>query len=97
MKTPSTSTPETKSAPHHYWRRTKRLTTALLLCWGLLSFFSLFFARELSEWHFFSWPLSFYLAAQGLTLSYVLILAIYSIGMRWIQRPRQDDKNDKDE
>jgi len=94
MKTPPATEHATLRAPSNYWRRTKRLTTVLLLCWGALSFLSLFFARELSDWHFFDWPLSFYLAAQGLTLSYVLILAIYSVGMRWVQRSRQDDKDE---
>lgn len=69
-----------------YWRRTKRLTAVLLASWGLLSFGILFFARELSGLSFFGWPFSFYMAAQGLTLIYVLILAIYSLGMRRILR-----------
>ena len=67
-----------------YWRQTKRLTSVLLVIWFSLIFCSLFFARELSTMYFFSWPLSFYMAAQGLTLSFVLILSIYSLGMRWI-------------
>jgi putative solute:sodium symporter small subunit len=50
----------------------------LLLCWLLLSFGILFFARELGGLRFFGWSFSFYMAAQGLTLMYVLILAIFS-------------------
>ena len=69
-----------------YWRYTKRLTATLLICWAGLCFFILFFARELSTWNFFGWPFSFYMAAQGLTLSFVLILAVYSLGMRSISR-----------
>ena len=69
-----------------YWRDTKRLSSALLICWGLLTFGFLFFARELANVQFFGWPLSFYMAAQGLTISYVVILAVYSFGMHWIQR-----------
>ncbi|MCH8619611.1 DUF4212 domain-containing protein [Undibacterium sp. TS12] len=69
-----------------YWRHTRRLTVGLLSCWALLCFCVLFFARELSGWTFFGWPFSFYMAAQGLTLSFVLIIAIYSLGMRWIGR-----------
>jgi len=72
-----------------YWRYTKRLTAGLLLCWGLSGFGCLFFARELSTLQLFGWPLSFYLAAQGLTLSYVLILAAYSAGMHWISRTQR--------
>jgi len=76
--------------PPHYWRSTKRLTSTLLLFWFILTFGSLFFARELSTLHFFSWPLSFYMAAQGLTLSFVLILAVYSLGMHWISRSKKE-------
>ena len=74
------------AAPPHYWRRTKRLTSILLLCWLGLTFGCLFFARELADITCFGWPLSFYMAAQGLTLSYVLLLAVYSLGMHWITR-----------
>jgi len=76
----------TASVSKHYWRHTRRLTTALLACWGALCFGVLFFARELSALTFFGWPFSFYMAAQGLTLSFVMILAIYSLGMHWIGR-----------
>ncbi|MFZ6846906.1 DUF4212 domain-containing protein [Undibacterium sp. RuRC25W] len=85
----TTTTPE----KHHYWRNTKRLTSVLLIVWFSLTFVSLFFARELSSMHFFSWPLSFYMAAQGLTLSFVSILAIYSLGMRWISRTKSKGEN----
>ena len=72
------------SGPGPYWRYTKRLTSCLLLIWALLSFIVLFFARELSNISFFGWPFSFYMAAQGLTLSFVILLATYSLGMAWI-------------
>ncbi|MFZ6745240.1 DUF4212 domain-containing protein [Undibacterium sp. JH2W] len=74
-----------------YWRQTKRLTMTLLCCWGLLCFGVLFFARELSALTFFGWPFSFYMAAQGLTLSFVIILAIYSLGMHWISRRQTEN------
>jgi putative solute:sodium symporter small subunit len=52
---------------------------SLLLSWMLLSFGILFFARELNSVKFFGWSFSFYMAAQGLTLVYVVILAIFSL------------------
>lgn len=73
-----------------YWRHTRRLTVCLLCIWLLLGFSILFFARELSGWIFFGWPFSFYMAAQGLTLSFVLILAIYSLCMHWIGRKQTE-------
>lgn len=64
--------------PSTYWRQTRRLTMSLLLSWLLLSFGILFFARELNALRVFGWSFSFYMAAQGLTLMYVLLLAIFS-------------------
>jgi putative solute:sodium symporter small subunit len=65
-----------------YWRRVQRLTTGLLLAWFGVSFGFLFYARELSAITLFGWPVSFYMAAQGLTLFYVLLVAVYVLGMR---------------
>lgn len=72
-----------------YWRHTRQLTAILLASWLALTFGVLFFARELASYTFFGWPLSFYMAAQGLTLFYVLLLAILSIVMRRIERAHQ--------
>jgi putative solute:sodium symporter small subunit len=65
-----------------YWQRTRRLTGALLLAWFSSTFCAIFFARELATLTLFGWPLSFYLAAQGISLLYLLILAIYAWRMR---------------
>jgi putative solute:sodium symporter small subunit len=65
-----------------YWVRTRRLTLALLLVWFFGTFGILFFARELSNFTFFGWPLSFYLAAQGMVIGYTVIVAIYAFKMR---------------
>jgi putative solute:sodium symporter small subunit len=63
-----------------YWRRTRRLTLWLLLCWVLLSFVLTYFARELS-FSFFGWPFSFWVASQGALLGYCLIVAVYAYAM----------------
>lgn len=60
------------------WHRTRTLTIALFSLWFLMTFLTLFFARELSALRFFDWPFSFYMAAQGLSLFYVGLLAIFS-------------------
>lgn len=76
------------------WRQTKRLTVSLLLVWCVLTFGVLFFARELASIHFFGWPFSFYMAAQGLTLIYVLILAIFSFRSQRIEQSRLNADKD---
>lgn len=80
----------TEPARNPYWRHTRRLTSVLLASWTLLTFGILYFARELAGLSFLGWPFSFYMAAQGLTLIYVLLLAIYSLCMRKIARSGQE-------
>ncbi|QDZ28778.1 DUF4212 domain-containing protein [Noviherbaspirillum sp. UKPF54] len=74
-----------------YWRQVRRLTAVLLASWFLLTFVVIFFARELSGVTLFGWPLPFYMAAQGLTLLYLAIVAIYMIRMRRLDRQLKSD------
>jgi putative solute:sodium symporter small subunit len=82
MRSPSKKIPP-------YWQQTRRLTIILLASWFILTFGILFFARELTSIHFFGWSFSFYMAAQGLTLVYVLILGIFSLYSHRIERLNQ--------
>ncbi|MGE5651312.1 MAG: DUF4212 domain-containing protein [Bacillota bacterium] len=74
-----------------YWRQVRRLTAVLLASWFLLTFVVIFFARELSGVTLFGWPFPFYMAAQGLTLLYLAIVAIYMIRMRRLDRQLKSD------
>jgi putative solute:sodium symporter small subunit len=65
-----------------HWHKTRRMTALLLMLWLLTGFCAAFFARELTGLSVFGWPLSFYLAAQGASLVYLAILAIYAWRMR---------------
>ena len=69
-----------------HWRRTRRLTGALLLLWLASTFGTVFFARELAAMSMAGWPLSFYLAAQGASLLYLAIIAVYALAMNRIDR-----------
>lgn len=69
-----------------HWRRTRRLTVALLLLWLATTFGTGYFARELSSITVGAWPLSFYLAAQGAALVYLAILGVYALIMSRIDR-----------
>jgi putative solute:sodium symporter small subunit len=73
-------TPAQARATH--WQKTRRMTAWLLVLWLLTGFFGAFFARELAGLSLFGWPLSFYLAAQGSSLVYLGILAVYAWRMR---------------
>lgn len=67
-----------------YWRKTCALTLSLFLIWMVATFGFVFFARELSAWSFFGWPLSFYLAAQGTPAIFLGIVWYYARTMNRI-------------
>lgn len=82
------------SAHDAYWRRVRRLTCVLLLSWFVMTFGFIFFARELADIRILGWPVSFYMAAQGLTLTYLLIVAVYVIRMQALDRTSKDENSD---
>lgn len=67
-----------------YWRRTLRLTIALLLLWFLVTFGVSFFARELNAVTVFGFPLGFYMGGQGVLVIYVLIVGVFAWRMNAI-------------
>jgi len=81
---PPTSDTQYRRTP--YWRRTRRLTVQLLLAWFFVTLGTVFFARELSSMTFLGWPFSFYMAAQGTTLIYLLIVGLYAWRMRRLEK-----------
>ncbi|MGC8050168.1 DUF4212 domain-containing protein, partial [Salmonella enterica] len=50
------------------------------------TFFFIYFARELDRVHLFGWPVSFYMAAQGMMLIYLAIVVLYVRRMRRIEQ-----------
>jgi putative solute:sodium symporter small subunit len=78
--------------PGPYWRSTRNFTLWLSLLWLLATFCVIFFARALHRISLFGWPLSFYMAAQGILLIYVFIVGAYAWRMhRLDQRSLQKD------
>jgi len=60
-----------------YWQRNLQLTSVLLFIWFVATFVVAYFARELS-FSFFGWPFSFWMAAQGSLIVYMLIIWYYA-------------------
>lgn len=60
-----------------YWNKNLRITGTLLAIWFLVSFVLTYFAKELT-FNFFGWPFSFYMAAQGSLIIYVIIIWFYA-------------------
>ena len=71
---------QTISNRRAYWRKNIRFTGILMLLWFGVTFAVSFYARELN-FDFFGWPFSFWMAAQGSPLIYVLIIAFYALYM----------------
>lgn len=67
---------------HAYWRKNLRMTALLLAIWFIVTFVVGFFARDLN-FSFFGWPFSFWMAAQGAVVIYVLLIWVYA---RYMQR-----------
>jgi putative solute:sodium symporter small subunit len=69
-----------------YWRRNLTITGVLLLIWFVVTFVMGYFAVELARVTIFGWPLSFYMAAQGSLVIYVLIIWYYARRMGRLDR-----------
>ena len=70
---------------HEYWRRNLRITGILLAVWFVVTFVIGFFARDL-DFSFFGWPFSFWVAAQGALIIYVVIIGYYAWYMNRLDR-----------
>ncbi|MDO8418979.1 MAG: DUF4212 domain-containing protein [Rubrivivax sp.] len=62
---------------HQYWRANLRITAVLLAIWFFVTFVLAYFARDLN-FTFFGWPFSFWVAAQGALIVYVVIIWLYA-------------------
>jgi putative solute:sodium symporter small subunit len=61
-----------------YWSKNLTMTSILLAIWFLVTFGVGYFARDLSSFKLFGWPFSFWVAAQGALIVYVLIIWFYA-------------------
>jgi putative solute:sodium symporter small subunit len=60
-----------------YWQKNLRITSVLLAIWFVVTFVVAFNARDLS-FNFFGWPFSFWVAAQGALIVYMVIIWYYA-------------------
>jgi putative solute:sodium symporter small subunit len=65
-----------------YWDKNLRLTAVLLAIWFVVTYVMAWYARPLAEINFFGWPFSFYMAAQGSLIIYVVLIYVYAKRMR---------------
>lgn len=83
------------TAARRYWRRNLVLIAVLAVCWSLLTFLPAFYAREL-RFDFIGWPFSFWMAAYGAPLLYLVLIAIYARIMNRADEQAQRDKEQGD-
>ena len=60
-----------------YWRKNLRITAVLMVIWFVVTYVVAFFARDLN-FSFFGWPFSFWVAAQGALIVYVVMIWFYA-------------------
>lgn len=78
-----------------YWRRNLQITAVLLAIWFVVTYVMAYFAIPLAEINFFGWPLSFYMAAQGSLIIYVIIIWVYARYMRKLDLEYGVDEGDQ--
>ena len=61
-----------------YWRKNLTITAILLFIWFVVTYVEAYFARELSQFSFLGFPLSFYMSAQGSLIIYVALIGTYA-------------------
>lgn len=82
-----------KPVPTRYWRRNVRLIVLLLAVWAALTFVPSYFARGLS-FDFIGWPFSFWMAAYGAPLAYLILIGIYARIMNRADQRSEEGKGD---
>ncbi|WP_025136891.1 DUF4212 domain-containing protein [Achromobacter sp. DH1f] len=80
--------------PSRYWRRNVWLIVLLLVVWAALTFIPSYFARSLS-FDFIGWPFSFWMAAYGAPLAYLVIIAVYARIMNREDRRAEEAKGNR--
>ena len=78
-----------------YWHKNLNLTAVLLVIWFVVTFVMAWYARPLAEISFFGWPLSFYMAAQGSLIVYVVLIYVYAKRMRKLDLEYNVDEGDE--
>lgn len=69
-----------------YWQKNLRLTGILLAIWFVVTFVIGWFARDLQAFTILGFPFSFYMAAQGSLIIYVIIIWYYAHAMNKMDR-----------
>lgn len=89
----SSAAPDTVPAANaRYWRAVVRLTLVLLVLWAALGLgCGVLFADALNGFRLGGFPLGFWFAQQGAIVGFVLLILVYVLAMRRLDRAHRDD------
>ena len=76
---------------HAHWQHNRWWVGGLLAVWALVTFGVSYHARALN-FRFFGWPFSFWVAAQGALLVYLLLVIVYERVMARLDQRYQLDE-----
>jgi putative solute:sodium symporter small subunit len=80
------------AANARHWRAVVRLTLLLLALWATLSLgCGVLFADALNAFRLGGFPLGFWFAQQGAIVGFVLLVLVYVLAMRRLDRRHRDD------
>jgi putative solute:sodium symporter small subunit len=84
---PTAAEPALDDIEQQLWRRRMRWTGGMLLVWFAVTFVVSYFARDLSVvvW---GWPLSFWVAAQGALIVYLVLVLVFARRMGRLDEER---------
>ncbi len=66
------------SGGDRYWSRTSTLMWTMFVLWVFFSFVVHYFVGTLNQYTFLSFPLGFYMAAQGSLIAFVVMLFVFA-------------------
>lgn len=78
-----------------YWQKNLRLTGALLAIWFVATFVVGWLARDLQSITVLGFPLSFFMAAQGALLIYLILIGYYAWRMDRLDREYDVQEGDR--
>lgn len=83
-------------SPRHeeYWRKNLFITAVLLAIWFVATFLEGWYARELNSITFLGFPLGFYMSAQGSLIIYVIIIGVYALYMKKLDKEYDVNEGD---
>jgi putative solute:sodium symporter small subunit len=77
-----------------YWRKNLVVTAILLGIWFIATFVVGWNARALNDITFLGVPLGFYMSAQGSLIIYVVIIGVYALYMKKLDKEYNVDEGD---